>query len=94
MPPIDPSKINIGDLIKSTIITTATLANTLSDMTEGKQVLPETYYPELYQRYQLYLSKLIVAPRTIEDMKAINKKFIQEVLDECNSSDEEESANG
>lgn len=92
MPPIDPSKMSIGDVIKSCIITTASLANTLSDMTEGKQILPEHYYPELYNRYQNYLSKLIVAPRTAEQLKEINKKFIQIILDECNAEPEGETS--
>lgn len=89
--PFDPSKMNIGDLIKSCIITTASLANTLTDMTEGKQVLPEHFYPELYNRYQNYLSKLIVAPRTPEQLREINKKFMQTILDECNAEPEGEA---
>ena len=81
---------NVGDLVTSCIVTTASLANTLSDMTEGKQILPEQYYPELYNRYQKFLSQQIMTPRTRDELREVTRKFVQQIIDECNAEGEGE----
>ena len=79
-------------LIESSILLTAMLANEISIQTNGELIFSEEDYPTIVKNFQVSITKQIMPLKTKEDMLALSKKYIKELLDNQLSIQGEQNA--
>jgi len=83
----------VNGLISNAILTTAMLANEVSIQTNGEFLFQEPDYVKLVSNFQLVLSKMIMQPRSQQDLKDAAKKYITEILNQINKDNENDNGN-